>query len=484
MASPSPLPDHHLVIFPFMAQGHTLPLLDLSKALARRRLKITIITTPYNATLILPYISKHKEIYLIQIPFPDVEGLPKGCENTSHFNANSMDQFFTFIAATAKLQQPFQKILQEMSEAGDLPIGVISDMFLGWTLPPCHLFGVPRLVFHGMSVLALAIGKTLELHEPHMMVASHLKPLPMPGLSTLPFTLTWDDLPPNFQVSHHDTPFHRFLSETKEFEENSWGVVVNSFIELEGEYLSTLESFYRNGAKAWCVGPVSLYNDDDEGANGNDEHNQSDQYIIKWLDEQQLARLASVIYVSFGTQAHVSDMQLDEIATGLEMSGQPFIWVIRSKTWSPPEGLEERVKGRGLIVSHWVDQRQILAHNATGGFLSHCGWNSVLEGLSRGVPILAWPMLAEQPFNAKFVVDGLGVGLSIVVGPITREILPVGCEAICDGVRELMIGEKGKKAREKAEALGLKARQVVQKGGSSDRKLDELIECLSTLNKS
>ncbi|XP_043697209.1 UDP-glycosyltransferase 90A1-like [Telopea speciosissima] len=183
----------------------------------------------------------------------------------------------------------------------------------------------------------------------------------------------------------------------------------------------------------------------------------------------------SVIYVAFGIQADLSDAQLDEVAFGLEISGHPFIWVVRSKTWSTPNSLEERVKCRGLIMRELVDQRHILAQGSTAGFLSHCGWNSVLESISEGVPVLAWPMIADQFFNAKFAVDGLGAGLSI--GKVEPKGI-VGREAISEGVRELMGGEKGKAAREKVKELSRVARKAVQEDGSSYENLSRLLDQL------
>jgi hypothetical protein len=172
---------------------------------------------------------------------------------------------------------------------------------------------------------------------------------------------------------------------------------------------------------------------------------------------------------------------MDEIAFGLEMAGHPFIWVVRSSAWVLPDGWNERVGRRGLVVQDWVDQRSILAHRVTGGFLSHCGWNSVLESLSMGVPLLTWPALSfsDQPLNAKFVALGLGAGLMIPQRGVRGEkIVTVGHDVICGGVKELMGGEDGRRARERAQALGRLARHAVEKGGSSNLKLDKLIEQL------
>ena len=187
MPSPS---SSHVVIFPFMAQGHTLPLLDLSKALSHRQINVTIITTPSNANSIAKTIANHPKISLVEIPFPIVDGLPKDCENTSQLP--SMEFHLPFLLATKQLQKPFEEVLQTMLESKTPPICVISDFFLGWTLASCQALGVPRLVFHGMGVLSMAITKSTWFHAPQLESVSMFDPLDLPGMR-LPFTLTRAD---------------------------------------------------------------------------------------------------------------------------------------------------------------------------------------------------------------------------------------------------------------------------------------------------
>ena len=470
MPSPS---ASHVVIFPFMAQGHTLPLLDLSKALSRQQIKVTIITTPSNAKSIAKCVPNHPDIHLNEIPFPTIDGLPKGCENTSQLP--SMEFLLPFLHATKQLQKPFEEVLETMIKSNTPPLCVISDFFLGFTLASCQALGVPRLVFHGTSALSMAIMKSSWVNASQINSLSMLDRVDLPGMK-LPFTLTKADLPAEtLNASNHDDPMSQFIDEVGWADANSCGIIINSFEELEKDHISFFESFYMNGAKAWCLGPLFLY-DKIEGLEKSINQNQNPSMSTQWLDEQSTPD--SVIYVSFGTQADVSDSQLDEVAFGLEESGFPFVWVVRSKAWSLPSGMEEKIKDRGLIVSEWVDQRQILSHRAIGGFLSHCGWNSVLESAVAGVPILAWPMIAEQSLNAKLMVDGLGAGLSVKrvqnQGP---EIL-VSRQAISEGVKELMGGQKGRSARERAEALGRVARRAVQKDGSSHDTLSKLIDQL------
>ncbi|GAV83678.1 UDPGT domain-containing protein [Cephalotus follicularis] len=457
MATPS-TPTPHVVIFPFMAQGHILPLLDISKAMASNGVRVTIITTPSNSPFILSKTSHYSQISLSIIPFPKVEDIPEGCENVT--DLPSLQFFNPFVKATRNLKQPFEDILAKMSKAGCLPICVISDMFLGWTVETCRSFGIPRIVSHGMGVLPMLIAKDGVLHAPYIRSLLDSDNVELLSIPKLPFPLIKADLPDAIRSYDPDL----ISLEIQEADKNSWGVIVNSFEELEGEFVVALESFFQKGAKAWCVGPTFLYDQVDQHY-----EKQSCPYI-KWLDKQ--VGLDVVIYVSFGTQSHISNTQMDEIALGLEMAGQPFILVERSKTWVPPEGWMERIDEKGLVVRDWVDQRSILSHRATGGFLSHCGWNSVLEGLSMGVPLLAWPMGAEQKLNAKYVAMGLGAGLMVPQGSL------IDRHVICDGVKGLMEGERGREARERAKFWSEIAIKAVEKGGSSRRNLDELVQCL------
>lgn len=368
------------------------------------------------------------------------------------------------------MKQPFEALLKEMVGNGSRPICVISDFFLSWTLDTCRSFDIPRVVSHGMGVLPMVVLKTVSSmdvqREPTSVSGSVVE---LPDLS-LPFALDRSDLQTRSN-DPEDDPFSRMIWEVEEADRNSWGVIVNSFQELECEYVAALEALHKQ-AKAWCVGPVLLYDYIPRGTRGSHDKSESCPYI-KWLDEQDGS--SAVIYVSFGTQARLSGDQMDEIAYGLEMAGCRFIWAVLSGTWASDEGWERRVEGRGLVVCDWVDQRSILAHPAVGGFLSHCGWNSVLESLSMGVPLLAWPMGAEQPLNAKYVAMGLKAGLMVSQGLITA----LDRRVICDGIKELMGGEKGRRARERAGLFGTMARHAVEKGGSSDKKLDELIKCLA-----
>ncbi|XP_074294766.1 UDP-glycosyltransferase 73B1-like [Silene latifolia] len=466
----------HAIIFPFMAQGHTIPLLDLAKVMSFRGVKVTIITTPSNAKEISAHFGPgfSSTISTHVIEFPVVDGLPLGCENTKELTSD--DQRLPFLRATLMLKQPFESYLRDLLERGDRPICAICDYFVGWAITVSASFNIPGILFNGMGVLSSKIGRTVLLNDEYMRTLMNGEKLETLSGLVCPFPLILDDFP---LFKNMNTPSMKFFKENGDGGANRtcWGVLCNSFEELEGDFISALEDSYgRSSVKVWCVGPLLLYDDQEENKTSlNDQFN----LYQSWLDEQH-ERKDGVIYVSFGTQSQISNPQMDEIALGLDLAGHPFIWVVRSSSWTRPEGWEERVKGRGLVIREWVDQRSILAHPAIEGFLSHCGWNSVLESLSMGVPILTWPIGAEQPLNAKLLVHVLNVGLAMdpKLDEVREESVRYGCNAISSGVKELMGEESGRLARKRAKEIGLMARTAVMEDGSSSKKLDQMIKSL------
>ncbi|CAN1793806.1 Hydroquinone glucosyltransferase [Linum perenne] len=236
------------------------------------------------------------------------------------------------------------------------------------------------------------------------------------------------------------------------------GVMVNSFPELEPGAIKSLLSQDGPGKKpmVYPVGPlVNMDSPHKTGARSE---------CLDWLDDQPGG---SVLFVSFGSGGTLSYDQINELALGLEMSEQRFLWVVRSpddKTANAsfftaqsqndpfhflPKGFLDRTRGRGLVVASWAPQAQILSHNSTGGFLTHCGWNSTLESVVNGVPLIVWPLYAEQKMNAVMLTDD---------------------------IKSLMEGEEGKKVRYRMKELKDAAGKVLSKDGSSSRALSEVVQ--------
>ncbi|VAH41285.1 unnamed protein product [Triticum turgidum subsp. durum] len=186
-----------------------------------------------------------------------------------------------------------------------------------------------------------------------------------------------------------------------------------------------------------------------------------------------------------GILAHVSDAQLDELALGLEASGMAFLWVVRTDKWSPPERWHERVAGRGMVATAWAPQRAILGHRAVGAFVTHCGWNSVLETVAAGVPVLTWPIVFEQFINERLLTEVLGIGERLWPDGAgvrstrheEQEVIPA--QYVVRALTTFMQpGGPGDAARSRVMDLSARVHAAVAEGGSSDRDLHRLIDDL------
>jgi hypothetical protein len=193
----------------------------------------------------------------------------------------------------------------------------------------------------------------------------------------------------------------------------------------------------------------------------------------------------SVVYLCFGSFAPVSDAQLQELALGLEASGESFLWVVRSETWVAPEGWEERVADRGMLVTAWAPQTAILGHRAVGAFVTHCGWNSVLETVAAGVPVLTWPMVFEQFITERLLTDVLGIGERLwpdgagvrSTRYVENELVPAG--DVARALTAFMLpGGPGDAARSRVTDLAAKVHAATAEGGSSHRDLRRLVDDL------
>lgn len=456
-----------------MAQGHVIPTLDMARLFGSRGVKISVITTHGNAPLLSKTIERGRasgiemELKTIKFPWKEV-GLPEGCENVDVITKErlGMETFFKFFKAVNMLQEQLEELLRDFK-----PDCLVADMFFPWATDSAAKFGIPRLVFHGTCFFSLCTVSFLANYEPHKKVSTDSEPFIVPELPGQ-IAFTRNQLPDSLKMTE-ENEFTRLVKQMREAEVKSYGVVVNSFYELEPDYADC----YRNvlGRKAWHIGPVSLCNRDfeDKASRGKQA---SSIDCLKWLDSK---KPNSVVYICFGSVANFNSEQLMQIAIGLESSGQDFIWVVRKdeeeeEDWLP-EGFEKRMEGKGVIIRGWAPQVLILEHEALGGFVTHCGWNSTLEGITAGVPMVTWPVSADQFYNEKLVTDVIEIGVAVGVG--VKEC--VKSDAIERAVKEIMVGDKADEMRKRAKALGELAKKAVVEDGSSYCDLNALIRELS-----
>jgi hypothetical protein len=265
------------------------------------------------------------------------------------------------------------------------------------------------------------------------------------------------------------------------------GIIVNTVAELEQSILAAIADGLcvpgRRAPTVYPIGPVVMPVNKQPAAGGDGEQLQHE--CVRWLDAQPPA---SVVLLCFGSMGgSFPSPQVREIADALEHSGHRFLWVLRGPIPADskyptdadldellPEGFLERTKGRGLVWPKWAPQKDILASPAVGGFVTHCGWNSILESLWHGVPLVPWPLFAEQHLNAFELVSVMGVAVAMKVDRKRGNLVEAAeLERV---VRSLMGGseEEGRKAREKATEAKDLCRKAVADGGSSAASLQEL----------
>ncbi|XP_057534986.1 UDP-glycosyltransferase 73C2-like [Amaranthus tricolor] len=443
----------HFVLFPLMAPGHMIPIIDIAKLLAKEDITVTIVTTPVNASRFESTIDRAikggLDIRVSILSFPWKEfGLPEGCENVDLLPSLSYN--INFIEAAAKLQEPMENLLQELEPT---PSCLISDLGFTWTTEVARKFNIPRVVFNGTSCFSLLSLHNLITYDMLGSVKSDTDSFMVSGLPDR-IELTRTQVP---NAVHHAG--HPLRVEMRKAESEAFGMLVNSFEELESEYYKRYKEA-KGKNTIWCVGPVSLCNQDQ-------------------LDKEQR-----------GSLCNFDSSQIMELALGLEASKQPFILAVRGghnqhevERLIEEDGLKNRVEGRGLIIMGWAPQVLILSHPSIGGFLTHCGWNSTIEGISAGVPLITCPLFSEQFLNSKFVVQVLKVGINInienprmIPGEEAR-IITLKKECVKQAVQIVMDdGKEGKELRERAERLAERAKKAVDEGGSSSRGLRLMIQ--------
>ncbi|KAK1302091.1 UDP-glucose flavonoid 3-O-glucosyltransferase 7 [Acorus calamus] len=424
----------HIFFFPLMAPGHIIPMSSLAALFAARGVRSTLLTTPSN----YPYIPHHPQIHLL--PFPNQNNLTDAADSMRFFDS------------LEHLRDHFHHLLLLHR-----PDCVVTDSFLPWTADVACLAGVPRIAFQTMGFFPLCvIDSTRALNTgPHPALTSE-QTISIEGLPNT-ISMKRSQIDPS---AFHPNEFSKFYDRVVAADDNSFGSIVNTFYELEPEYADHYSAVTKR--KAWHVGPVNI-------GLGHSISDPSTR-VLSWLDERATG---SVVYVCFGTLSRLTREQEREIRLGLADSGVPYIWVT--------SGSEEEPNSdeKGLIVRGWAAQGAILGHRAVGGFVTHCGWNSVLEALARAVPMVTWPLCADQFYNERLVVEVLGVGIAIgaeVWTMTAEERTVIGRGKVAEAVGRVMGGgDMAVGMRRRVREVAEMARRAVEKGGSSYGDLERVI---------
>ncbi|KAK9671094.1 hypothetical protein RND81_12G006600 [Saponaria officinalis] len=454
-------PQMVAIMVPFPMQGHLNEALHLSHLINSYGIPVHYVGyTPYNHQAKLRLHGRDTEnlskIHFHDLQLPTLNSIPPNQEGQIKFHEHLQPLF----DASLSLRQPMFQLLKELSSKYTR-IVVIHDTLMAFAVQDVKLIpNAEAFALHTVSAFTIFFYMWESLNEKPFQLDSNI---------------------PKYIPSNEGcfTPeFADFVAKQHKILNFESGRLYNTSRLIEGKYMDLLGELPVNLKKRlFAVGPLNPVQI--KPGNKDNKHR-----CLDWLDKQEVN---SVIYVSFGTATTMTDDQIRELASGLEKSGQKFIWVLRDadkfgafgQVESPrllpqlPEGYEERVRKKGLVIREWAPQLEILAHPSTGGFLSHCGWNSCMESISMGVPIAAWPMHYDQPKNSVLVTQVLGIGTLVRDwGDRTNVIASTTIENV---VVKLMMSEEGREIRRRAAELGRRVQESVAKGGSSRLEVDNFI---------
>ncbi|GJN17978.1 hypothetical protein PR202_gb05089 [Eleusine coracana subsp. coracana] len=467
-----------VVLYPSPGMGHLVSMIELGKTLGLRGLPVTIVVIdpPYNTGATAPFlagvsaanpcISFHR--------LPKVDRLPPV--------ASEHQEALTF--ALARASNPHLHAFL----ASTRPRVLVLDFFCSIALGAARALGVPAYFFFTSGAQVLAY--FLHLPVLHASTKSNFKDMgedelvEMPGLP--PFPATHNILP---LMDRRDEAYGEFLRVCGELCLAD-GVIVNTFRSLERRAVdAVVAGKCAPTPKVYCIGPLIKSGEVATTTGGGKE----EEGCLAWLDAQPEG---SVVFLCFGSIGRFGAEQIKEVARGLEMvSEQRFLWVVRAppsadpakKFERPPEpdleallpeGFLARTGSRGLVVKSWAPQRDVLAHKAVGGFVTHCGWNSVLEAVMAGVPMIAWPLYAEQRLNRVFLEAELR--LAVAVEGYDKGAGVVSAEEVAEKVRWLMESEGGRELRERTMEAKRRAEDALREGGESEATLAGLVDAWRT----
>ncbi|XVF60623.1 hypothetical protein PTKIN_Ptkin08bG0063000 [Pterospermum kingtungense] len=448
----------HIGLFPSAGMGHLTPFLRLASMLLSHNCMVTLITTKSTvsvteSTYISSFLSKHPEVKHIEFQVPPM----KPSNNTTD------DPFFIQFEATSRSAHLIHPFIASLSP----PLSAIFSDFVVASGVNKDI-GIPNYVVSTTSLKFLSLMAYLPNLTSDAAKLTEATEIEIPGLTPLSIS----SIPPPFFNPDH--VFTATLVSNARALPYCKGIIMNTFESFEPETLSVInkKKALSNLPPILPIGPLETY-----------EVNKDQGRYLPWLNDQPAE---SVVLVSFGSRTAMSKDQIRELRDGLEKSEYRFLWVLKTKKVDKDEkeDLEdlvgssflERTKNEGMVLKEWVNQQDILAHPAIGGFVNHCGWNSVMEAAQRGIPVLAWPQHGDQRVNAE-VLEKAGLGIWDKTWGWGGQRL-VKEDEIKKKISELM------KLKSRAKKVGEEARKAIGYGGSSSIIIKTIIESLSQNKRS
>ncbi|KAM0851786.1 hypothetical protein ACQ4PT_052198 [Festuca glaucescens] len=446
----------HVLVFPLPYQGHMSPMFHLAGLLHARGFAVTVFHTDSNA----PDPSSHPDYDFVAVP----DGMPAAKQEVVKVIEH-------ILALNRSCEEPFRERLAALLEvpgARDDVACLVADSHLLTLMDVARQQGVPTLALRtgsAASFLCFAAHPMLcekgYLPPQESQLDAPVKEMPLYRVR---------DLMAAKSSGHEHEIASELLSRAVAAMRTSSGLIVNTFDALEAADLAAVRRDL--APPVFDIGPLHKVS---PASAASSSLLRQDHGCLKWLNSRAPA---SVLYVSFGSLASVGSADFVETAWGIALSGQPFLWVLRpdlvrgDTRAALPDGFDAATLGRGMVVS-WAPQEEVLAHAAVGGFWTHCGWNSTLESVCAGVPMLCRPVFGDQMGNARHVEHVWRAGLTLE-GELERGKV----EAT---IRRLMQSEDGEDMRRRARELKIRAAESMALHGSSSVNIDKLVSHIMCL---
>ncbi|OAY59257.1 UDP-glycosyltransferase 74F2 [Manihot esculenta] len=445
----------HVLLLPYPGQGHINPMLHFSRRLISKGLKVTLLNSIFISNT-MHFGSSIGSVHL------DV--ISDGFDIGGFAESASIDDYLSRLKAAGS--RTLSDLIKKYRESSDPVDCVIYEPFLPWALDVAKEHGLFAAAFFTQPCAVDFI--YYNIHHKLLKLPVSSTPVSISGLPLLELR----DLPSFLNVpASYPAYFEMVLNQFSNTEKADY-ILINTFYKLEKEVVDAMSKV----CPVLTIGPTvpskyldkRIQNDDEYGL---DLYTLDASISLNWLTTKPPR---SVIYVAFGSMADLSNKQMEELAWGLQTSNFNFLWVVRvSEQPKLPKSFLQYLGDKGLIVN-WSPQVKLLQDEAIGCFFSHCGWNSTIEALSLGVPMVGMPQWTDQPPNAKLVEDVWKVGVRVKV----NEEGIVSREEIKNCIREVMEGERSREIRGNCEKWKELAIEAISEGGTSDKNIDEFVSKL------
>ncbi|CAN8233949.1 unnamed protein product [Cochlearia groenlandica] len=447
----------HAVCIPYPAQGHINPMLKVAKLLHSRGFHVTFVNTEHNHRRILRSRGPHALDGLTSFRF---ETIPDGLPFT---DVEAKQDMLKLIDSTINnCLSPFINLIHRLNSGYDVPpvSCIVSDASMSFVIDAAEELRIPVVLLWTNSatafILYLHYQKLIEKEIIPRKDSSDLKKHLETEIDWIPSMkkMKLKDFPDFVSTTDPQDPMLDFIVHVTGRCKRASAIIINTFEDLERNVISSLRSLLLL-PRIYPIGPLPIIESreiDRESEIGRlrlnllkeEEEEEEESGSLDWLDGKANN---TVVYVNFGSITVLTREQILEFACGLAASEKVFLWVVRSGIFDgdvaailPADFLTETAN-RGKLITGWCCQEKVLSHPAIGGFLTHCGWNSTMESLFAGVPMICWPFFADQITNRKFCCEEWEIGMEI-----GDEVKREEVEAV---VREVIDGVKGRKIRER-----------------------------------